>query len=90
MQKAKEVQHAIEIELDSGRVIFQDLGIDIGDGAGGLDRDGAGGLDGDGGNWDGELELEEEEDEVEGAVAAKFMSLASTKTSFDMSCIVLL
>jgi len=46
-QKAKDVQHAIEIKMDSGRVTFHDLGIDI--------ADDTGGLDGDGSNLDGKL-----------------------------------
>jgi hypothetical protein len=47
LQKAKDMQHAIEIKMDSGRVTFQDLGINI--------ADDTGGLDGDGSNLDGKL-----------------------------------
>jgi hypothetical protein len=61
VQKAKDMQHAIEIKMDSGGVTFQDLGIDGGDGGGGFDGDGAGGLDGD---FESEVDISEAGDEV--------------------------
>jgi hypothetical protein len=63
VQKAKDVQWAIEIKMDFGGVGIQDLGIDgggvgfDGDGGVGFDRDVDPGLDGD-------AESEEEEDEA--------------------------
>jgi hypothetical protein len=60
------VQHAIKMEIDFGGVTLQDMGIDAGDDAGGLD--------GDGGNLDGGLESEESEDEVVGGVGASLIN----------------
>jgi len=39
VQKNNNVKHAIGIKMDSGRVIFHDLGISIDDGDSGLDGD---------------------------------------------------
>ncbi len=60
------MQHAIKMEIDFGGVTLQDMGIDAGDDAGGLD--------GDGGNLDGGLESEESEDEVVGGVGASLIN----------------
>jgi hypothetical protein len=63
VQKAKDVQRAIEIKMDSRGVHFQDLGID----SGGVDLEGDGGVgfDGNGGTGlDGDIELEEDDNEA--------------------------
>jgi hypothetical protein len=63
MQKAKDIQQAIEIKMDSRGVQIQDLGIDgggvgyDGDGGTGFEENGAGGLDVD-------VESEEEDDDA--------------------------
>jgi hypothetical protein len=75
VQKAKDVQRAIEIKMDSGWVGIQDLGIDgggvgfDGDGGVGFEGDVGLGLDDNGGaGLDGDIESEEEVNEaVEGA-----------------------
>jgi hypothetical protein len=74
LQIAKDIQHAIEIKMDSGGVSIQDLGID----GGGVGFDGDGG-EGDGGTefegngaggLDGDLESEEDNDGEAGEDAA--------------------
>jgi hypothetical protein len=68
VQKAKDMQHAIKIKMDSGGVTIQDLGIDGGgvgfDGYGGVgfEGDGGAGFDGYGGAG---FEEESDEDDVE-------------------------
>ncbi len=59
------MQRAVVFKMFSGRVTFQDLGIDT--------SVGGGGLDGDGGNLDGELESEEDKDEVDGGVGTNLV-----------------
>jgi len=68
VQKAKDIQRAIEIKMDSGGVGIQDLGID--GGGVGFDGDVDPGLDGD-------AETEEEEDEAAEEAAGVGANLAN-------------
>jgi len=76
VQKAKDVQRAIEIKMDSGGVGIQDLGID--GGGVGFDGDGGVGLEGDvDPGLDGDAETEEEEDEAAEEAAGVGANLAN-------------
>jgi hypothetical protein len=76
VQKAKDVQQAIEIKMDSGGVGIQDLGID----GGGVCSDGDGGVGFEGDvdpGLDGVAESEEEEDEAAEEAAGAGANLAN-------------
>jgi len=76
VQKAKDVQRAIEIKMDSGGVGIQDLGID--GGGVGFDGDGGVALEGDvDPGLDGDAETEEEEDEAAEEAAGVGANLAN-------------
>jgi hypothetical protein len=76
VQKAKDVQRAIKIKMDSGGVGIQDLGID----GGGVGSDGDGGVGFEGDvdpGLDGVAESEEEEDEAAEEAAGVGANLAN-------------